>query len=177
MRWWLVIFLVFTSMAAAHIYREDPPRVIAFRNRLGLSPSKCIRHGLVEKINGKRKPRTCKALGQISVDYSRAHHAPALITSPGEVSEQARVFLHFSSPSHLLHQDSAATSPSRPTLSSRPRPFVDSNLGSFIEFTPLKRCPWSGLDGTMSIATLLHLRSSPYAYATRPTLRRSPVSA
>jgi hypothetical protein len=59
---------VTTSMAAARIYRKDPPRVTASHNQLGLSLSKRIRHGFVAKINGKRRPRTCEALGQISVN-------------------------------------------------------------------------------------------------------------
>jgi predicted deacetylase len=93
------------SVAAAHIYREDPPRVTASRNRLGLSLSKCIRHRLVVKINDKRRSWACEALGRISVDYSRARHAPTPIASAhptqrGEVSERTCVFLPFSSPPH-----------------------------------------------------------------------------
>jgi hypothetical protein len=38
-----------TSVVAARIYREDLPRVTASHNRLGLSLSKRIRHGLVAK--------------------------------------------------------------------------------------------------------------------------------
>ncbi len=106
-----MIVRVATTVVAAHIYREDPPRVIAFRNRLGLSLSKCIRHGLVEKINGKRKPRTCEALGQILVHYSHTRHAPAPITSPcharrGEVSERACVSSFLLSSTHLqMHRE------------------------------------------------------------------------
>jgi hypothetical protein len=55
MRWWLMIV---HSMAVVRIYREDLPTVIASYNRLGLSLSKHIRHGLVEKINYKRNLRT-----------------------------------------------------------------------------------------------------------------------
>jgi hypothetical protein len=51
---WLFAFTRF--MATARIYREDMPRVIASCNRLGLSISKRIRHELVAKINGKRRP-------------------------------------------------------------------------------------------------------------------------
>jgi hypothetical protein len=90
-------------VAIAHIYREDLARVTASRNQLDLSLSKCIRHGLVTKINSKRRPRICEALGQISADYSRVCHAPAPIVvprydlpRPGEASERARVFLPFS---------------------------------------------------------------------------------
>jgi hypothetical protein len=82
MHWWLVAVLVTTSVVTAHINRKDPSRVIASRNRLTLSPSKRIRHGFVEKINGKMKPRTYDALSRILVDYSRACRAPAPIASP-----------------------------------------------------------------------------------------------
>jgi hypothetical protein len=57
------------SVAVTRIYREDLPRVTVSRNRLALSLSKHIRHGLVAKINSKRRPRACEALGQISADY------------------------------------------------------------------------------------------------------------
>jgi hypothetical protein len=80
-----VVVLITTSVAVAHIYREDPPRVVASRNRLGLSLSKYIRHMLVTKIKDKRKPRTYEALGWILTDYSCAHHAPTplpRLTSP-----------------------------------------------------------------------------------------------
>jgi hypothetical protein len=76
-----VVVLITTSVAVAHIYREDPPRVIASRNRLGLSLSKYIRHMLVTKIKDKRKPQTYEALGWILTDYSCAHHAPTPIAS------------------------------------------------------------------------------------------------
>jgi hypothetical protein len=69
------LFVVTSSVAAAHIYTEDTPRVTASRNRLGLSLTKRIRHGLIAKINDKRRSWTCEALGQISVDYSRACRA------------------------------------------------------------------------------------------------------
>jgi hypothetical protein len=55
MRWWLVFIRVASSVAAAHIYGEDPPRVTVYYNWLGLSLSKYIRHGLITKINGKRR--------------------------------------------------------------------------------------------------------------------------
>jgi hypothetical protein len=67
-------------VAAERIYREDPPRVTTSRNQIGLFLSKRIRHGFVEKINGKRRPQTCEALGWISTDYSRARRALASIT-------------------------------------------------------------------------------------------------
>jgi hypothetical protein len=82
--WYIAIF-----MAVARIYRKDPPRVIASCNRLVLSQSNRIRHGLVAKINEKRRPRACEALGRILVDYSRARCAPAPIASP-----------HLASPRH-----------------------------------------------------------------------------
>jgi hypothetical protein len=111
MRWWLVVVRVASSVLAACIYREDPPRVISYRNQLGLSLSKRIRYRLVAKINGERRSRTCEALGRILADYSRArcasvpsprdvmpHPAP-----PGEVrrDERTLVFLPFSAPSHI----------------------------------------------------------------------------
>jgi hypothetical protein len=50
------LFALTRFMATARIYREGMPRVIASCNRLGLSISKRIRHELVAKINGKRRP-------------------------------------------------------------------------------------------------------------------------
>jgi hypothetical protein len=73
---------VATSVTAARIYREHLSRVTPSCNRLGISLSKRIRHELVVKVNGKRRPRTCEALGRISADYSCARRAPAPITSP-----------------------------------------------------------------------------------------------
>jgi hypothetical protein len=73
------------SVTDAHIYREDLPRVIASHNRLGLSLSKHIRHGLVAKINSKRRSWACEALGRISVDYLHARRVPASITSPRHI--------------------------------------------------------------------------------------------
>jgi hypothetical protein len=64
-------------VVAAHIYR-----VTTSRNRLCLSLSKRIRHRLVTKINGKRRPQSCEALGRISMDYSCARHVHAPIASP-----------------------------------------------------------------------------------------------
>jgi hypothetical protein len=57
------LFIVTSFVAAARIYREYPTRVTMFRDRICLSLSKCIRHGLVAKINGKRRLRTCEVLG------------------------------------------------------------------------------------------------------------------
>jgi hypothetical protein len=65
----VAVGFVAISVAAARIYREDLPRVTASRNRLG--------HGLVAKINGKRRLRACEALGWILADYSRPRRAPA----------------------------------------------------------------------------------------------------
>jgi hypothetical protein len=45
----LWLFVVTSSMMAARIYREDLPRITASHNRLGLSLSKRIRRGLIEK--------------------------------------------------------------------------------------------------------------------------------
>jgi hypothetical protein len=96
------LFCVTTSVAATCIYKEHPPRVTASRNRLGLSLSKHIRHGLVAKINGKRKPQTCKPLDRISVNYSLACRAPAPIALPcyARRAERARVCVSLS---HLLY--------------------------------------------------------------------------
>jgi hypothetical protein len=88
-------WFVAISVAAARTYREDLPRVTASRNRLGLSLSKYIRHGLVAKINGKRRSWACEALGQISMDYSRARRAP--MPSP-----------HLATPRHATPQPSEA---------------------------------------------------------------------
>jgi hypothetical protein len=102
-----VLFVVTHSVAVARIFREDLPRVTTSYNRLGLSLSKRIRHGLKAKINGKRRPRTCEALGQISMGHSRARHVPGPIFSPRLTTscpvrrgERARVFLPFFSPSY-----------------------------------------------------------------------------
>jgi hypothetical protein len=76
------LLVVTISVVVAHSYGEDPPRVTASRNRLVLSLTKHIRHGLVAKINGKRRPRTYEALGQISVNYSRTRRALVPISSP-----------------------------------------------------------------------------------------------
>jgi hypothetical protein len=57
------LFIISSFVAAARTYREDPSRVTSSHNRLGLSLSKHIRHGLIAKINGKSRPRTCEALG------------------------------------------------------------------------------------------------------------------
>jgi hypothetical protein len=116
--WYLTI-----SVTATCIYREDLsrvtashnrlglsldlPRVTASHNRLDLSLSKCIRHEPVAKINGKKRPCACEALGRISVGYSRARRAPAPIASPHHATsrpawrgERAHVFPHFSYPPH-----------------------------------------------------------------------------
>jgi hypothetical protein len=107
MCWWLVVVLVTTSVGVTRIYREDPPRVTTFRNQLGLSPSKRIRHKLVAKINSKRRPRTYEALSQILVNYSHAHRAPVPITSshptsprpaPMRQGERARVYISVTPP-------------------------------------------------------------------------------
>jgi hypothetical protein len=90
--------LVFTSsVAAAHIYREDPSRVTSFHNRLDLSLTKCIIYGLIPKINDKRRLWTCKALGRILVDYSRARPLVPIASprhaQPDEASERVCFFL------------------------------------------------------------------------------------
>jgi hypothetical protein len=96
------LFIVTSSVVVTRIYVEDLPRVTMSRNRLGLSLSKRITHGLIAKNNGKRKPRTCEALGQILVDHSRTRRAPA--PSP---TRRASVHVCFSL-SPLLHTLSSA---------------------------------------------------------------------
>jgi hypothetical protein len=102
------LFVVTSFVAAARIYREDPPRVTSSHNRLGLSLSKRIRHRLVAKINCKRRLRTCEALGWILADYLFAHRAPTPIASPCPTlthpseTKQARAHVCFSL-SPLLH--------------------------------------------------------------------------
>jgi hypothetical protein len=81
---WLFIVAIF--VAVTHIYREYMSRVIASCNRLCLSLSNRIRHRLIVKINGKRKLRTCEALGQILVEYSHARCAPEPIASPQQAT-------------------------------------------------------------------------------------------
>jgi hypothetical protein len=103
------LFCATTSVVVARIYREDLPRVIASRNGLVLSLLKRIRHGLVSKLNSKRRSRICEALDWILADYSCVLCAPAPIASPHHATSRpvrpserahARVFLHFSSPLH-----------------------------------------------------------------------------
>jgi hypothetical protein len=50
-------FIVTRSVAVTRIYREYLPRVTAPYNQLGLSLYKRIRHGLIAKINDKRRLR------------------------------------------------------------------------------------------------------------------------
>jgi hypothetical protein len=59
-------------------------------------------HGLVAKINDKRKLQTCEDLGRISVDYSRIRRAP--IASPRHVrpSEARRAHACLSPLIHTL---------------------------------------------------------------------------
>jgi hypothetical protein len=98
------LFVIFTFMAAARIYREDPLRVRASRNRLSLSLLKRIRHGFVTKINGKRTPHICEALDRILVNYSRAHRAPTPIASLPHLASPSEVSVHMCfSLSSLFH--------------------------------------------------------------------------
>jgi hypothetical protein len=97
-----MVVLVPTFMVAIRIYREDLFRVITSHNQLGLSILKCIRHGLVAKINDKRKSWIYEALGQISADHSRARHTP--LPRPAMAHEaSAYVLLHFFSTSHTCN--------------------------------------------------------------------------
>jgi hypothetical protein len=99
---------VTTSVAAAHTYKEDSSRVTASHNRLGLSLSKHIRHKLLAKINGKRRPWVYETLGRVLVDYSCIHThrlaSPRLATPGlvrrGDASERVHVFLPFSFTPH-----------------------------------------------------------------------------
>jgi hypothetical protein len=117
----LVTVGVTTTVVATRIYREDPPMATTSHNRLGLSLSKCIRHGLVAKLNGKRRPWAYEALDWISVDYSCTRRAPPPITSPhhttprharpgpirqGKASERTCVFPFLLSSTHLqVHRE------------------------------------------------------------------------
>jgi hypothetical protein len=76
------LLVVTISVVVARSYGEDPPRVTAFHNQLVLSLTKHIGHGLVAKINGKRRLRTYEALGQISANYSRTRRAPVPLLAP-----------------------------------------------------------------------------------------------
>jgi hypothetical protein len=51
--------------------------VTIFHNRLGLSLSKCIKHGFIAKINDKKRSPNYEALSRISTDYSRARRTSA----------------------------------------------------------------------------------------------------
>jgi hypothetical protein len=79
-------FIVTSFVTAKRIYREDSSRVTTSHNRLGLSLSKCIRHGLVAKINDKIKPQICEALGRISANHSLTCCVPVPIASPRHVT-------------------------------------------------------------------------------------------
>jgi hypothetical protein len=76
------LFIVTHSMAGEHIYREDIHMVTTSHNQLDPPLSKRIRHGLIAKINDKRRPRIYEDLGQIFAEYSRARRAPTPIASP-----------------------------------------------------------------------------------------------
>jgi hypothetical protein len=76
------LFIVTYSMAGEHIYREDIHMVTTSHNQLDPLLSKRIRHGLIAKINDKRRPRIYEDLGQIFAEYSRARRAPKPIASP-----------------------------------------------------------------------------------------------
>jgi hypothetical protein len=90
------LFVVTHSVVAAHIYREDLPKVTVSHNRLGLSLSKHIRHGLIVKINGKRRLRTCETLGRILVDYSHACRVPHTHRLDSPCHAIARVYFSLS---------------------------------------------------------------------------------
>jgi hypothetical protein len=98
----VAVGFVTISVAVACIYRKDLPRVTKSRNRLGLSLSKRIRHGLIAKINGKRRSRACEALGRISADYSRARRVPVPHHAPPRRGERAHACFPLSSLLHTL---------------------------------------------------------------------------
>jgi hypothetical protein len=52
-----------------------------------------MRYELVEKINGKKKPRAGKGMGRILTDHSRICCMPFVL--PREASKHTRVFLPF----------------------------------------------------------------------------------
>jgi hypothetical protein len=79
------LFIVTRFMVVARIYREDLSRVTASHNRLRLSLSKHIRHGLIAKINDKRKLWTYEALDPILMNYSYARRVIVSIASPHHV--------------------------------------------------------------------------------------------
>jgi hypothetical protein len=97
---------VASSVTATRIYRQYSPRVTVSHNQLGLSLSKRIRHGLVAKINNKKRLQTCETLGHILVNYSRARRrprpSPRLATPrhvwPGEVRRASTRMCFFISP-------------------------------------------------------------------------------
>jgi hypothetical protein len=96
-------FIVASSMADVRIYRGDPTRVTASLNRLELYQTR-TRHGLLAKINEKRKLQAYKGLGRISADHSYASHASTPFASPplAQTSEARRTHVcFFLSP--LLH--------------------------------------------------------------------------
>jgi hypothetical protein len=92
-------------MAASCIYREDPTRVTASRNQLGLS----IKHVLDTDSCSKNKPQKLGAdLQGFRLDFGGSFTCMScaralLLATPRlarEVSKCARVFLHLSSPPH-----------------------------------------------------------------------------
>jgi hypothetical protein len=93
-----LLVIVTRSMVATRIYRKDLTRVTASRNLLGLSLSKRIRHGLIEKINCKMRPWTYEASGRIlgsrpSLCLATPRHA---LPDEARRGERARVCLSLS---------------------------------------------------------------------------------
>jgi hypothetical protein len=98
------LFIVASSVAAARcIYREDLPRVTTSRNRLGLSLSKRIRHRLVVKINGKRRPQTYEVLAKFwwTIHTHVVHPRPSPHLATPHFVWQASTRVCFSLSSHL----------------------------------------------------------------------------
>jgi hypothetical protein len=110
-----LVFFVFVhvtcSVVTVRIYKEDPSRITASHNRLGLSLWKRIRHRLIAKINGKRRPRTCEALSRVrqTIHTHVVHPCPSPRHAPhppGEAIEHACVFLFLICYTHLqVHRE------------------------------------------------------------------------
>jgi hypothetical protein len=90
-------FIVTSSVVAACIYMEDPLRVTASCNQLGLSLSKHIRHGFVAKNKQQKKATGMRGFGSdfggpfTRTSCVRTHR----LATPRRAN--ARVFLSFSS--------------------------------------------------------------------------------
>jgi hypothetical protein len=89
-----LLVIVTRSMVATRIYRKDLTRVTTSRNLLGLSLSKRIRHGLIEKNKLQNEAMDLCGFGS---DFRLAsitspRHATPYPTRQGEASERACVY-------------------------------------------------------------------------------------